>query len=183
MNKQDENGIEWRDVPGYEELYQVSSDGQVKRLAGERCHKERLLKPAQYRNGYTFVTLSKAGKTRSIQIHQLVCWAFVGEQGDFWVNHKNGIKDDNRLENLEYVTPGGNNRHAYDTGLRHRPLGSKNPRSKLTEDDVWMIRMAIAHCYEELGGIAGIAKVMEVSKTTIVEIKNGNSWSHLEVYP
>lgn len=180
MNKQGESGIEvWRDVPGYESVYQVSDRGSVKRLAGSpKCKSDRLLAPNYTMGGYLNISLSLGSKIRQIGVHQLVMWAFVGPQGSLWVHHKNGVKDDNRLENLKYVTPGQNTKHAYDSGLNQGPVGEKNGMAKLTEEDIYLIRLARNLCGEELTR-KDMAAYFEVSKTTITEIINGNSWRHL----
>lgn len=100
---------EWRKMPGYEEVYKVSSEGRVKNSYGH------ILKPETARNGYKRVTLYDRKK---FQVHRLVALAFIPNPEDKdVVNHKNGIKDDNRVENLEWCTWSENSRHAYAIGL------------------------------------------------------------------
>lgn len=186
MNKQAKpnggRGIEeWRDIPGYEGLYQVSDQGQVRRLAGTaKCKTTRILK-ASPRGGYLSVSLCMNGKPKGIEVHRLVTWAFLGKQGDWWVNHKDGDKRNNALSNLEYLTPGQNTKHAYDHGLQPSRRGSGNGYAKLTEDDVWAIRMITAHCLDDIGGRRVLPQMFGVSQTTITEIINGNLWGHVEI--
>jgi hypothetical protein len=186
MNRQkDGAGIEWRDIPGYEGIYQISSNGDVIRLAGSpKCKKTRPIKAFVSTGGYVVVALTRNSKPRSLGVHRLVCWAFLGEQGDLWVNHKNGVKTDNRLENLEYVTPAENAQHAYDMGLQPSRRGEANFHASLTEDKVWAIRMIAAHCLDGFpGGRKNLAKLFGISKTALANVLSGESWQHVEVYP
>lgn len=165
--------VEWRDIPGYEGLYQVSNDGQVKRLGGTaKCKQDRLLKLA-YNKGYAQVALCRDGKAVTKQVHTLVTLVFLGDPGDLWCNHKNGIKSDNRLENLEYVTPGENTKHAYDTGLHPKVYGEKHWTRKLTDEQANIIQLASSLVLEEVGGRKGLAKYFGVSLTTIQAIITG----------
>lgn len=185
MNEQKPPGMieEWRDIPGYESVYQVSDMGRVRRMAGSpKCHKTRILK-ASMRKDYLAVSLCVGGRSKGIEVHRLIAWAFIGEQGNLWVNHKDGNKLNTVLSNLEYMTPGENTKHAYDHGLQPSRKGSGNGQSKLTEDDVWAIRMVASHCLDLVGGRKWLREYYQVSQTTITEIINGNLWSHVGVYP
>lgn len=103
----------WRQIPGYEDVYDASSLGRVRRVGG------RVMKDSPYRNGYRKVQLWKNGQWKNFGVHQVVALAFIGLcELEQVVNHKNGQKADNRPENLEYVTRAGNNAHAYATGLK-----------------------------------------------------------------
>ena len=111
---------EWRDVVGYEGLYQVSSEGRVKSLerkvphcsGGERIKKERILKPGADRGGYLRVDLCDGGKSRMFSVHRLVCQAFHDNpENKLDVNHINENKTDNRACNLEWSTRKENCNH------------------------------------------------------------------------
>ena len=104
---------EWRDVVGYEGLYQVSDQGRVKSLerkiphwrGGERIQKERILKPIDDGRGYLRVDLYAGGKRKRFKVHRLVCQAFHENPGNKpQVNHINEDKTDNRACNLEWST-------------------------------------------------------------------------------
>lgn len=99
----------WKDVKGFEGHYQVSNLGRVK---GIKFVKERIIK-GNAPLGYPMVGLRKPGeKRRHIKIHRLVYSAFIGDiPNGMEINHKNGIRHDNRLENLECVTRRGNCQH------------------------------------------------------------------------
>lgn len=109
---------EWRDVVGYEGLYQVSSLGRVRSNHKGRWRNGRILRGGINSDGYACVILCRPGdRQRNVKVHRLVLWAFLGPPPDgYQVNHKNRIRSDNRLENLEYTTPGGNVKHGFDNG-------------------------------------------------------------------
>ena len=93
----------WKDVVGYESLYQVSNLGRVKSLHQK---KEKILSP-RLCNGYFLVALCLKNERKDIYIHQLVAMAFLNyipNEYEKVVNHINDIKTDNRLENLQVVT-------------------------------------------------------------------------------
>lgn len=105
--------IIWKDVPNYENEYQVSNTGLVK---GKKYN--RLLKPYNYQ-GYYRVSLCKQGKTKKVFIHRLVAQSFVPNSNNKpQVNHINGNKLTNTAVNLEWVTCSENHLHAYATGLK-----------------------------------------------------------------
>lgn len=103
-----------RDVPGYSP-YKVDRDGNVYGYKG-------LMKPRRKKDGYMAINLHVCGKMITRYVHVLVALAYLSKpEGErLEVNHKNGIKDDNRLENLEWTTPSENMRHAMSIPWRKR---------------------------------------------------------------
>lgn len=169
---------EWREVPGWEGFYAVSSIGRVKRLAGSpRCREDRILKPVPVRRGYDTVCFTRPGNYRIRKtIHSLVALAFHGfpPTNKHEVNHINGVKTDNRVENLEWLTRSENIKHAFDVGLKHGLTGSNSPSAKLTEKQVKEIIDLHA------GGtkICQLSKLFPVSEYAIREIVAGRSHKH-----
>lgn len=105
FSKMEEKEI-WKSILGYEGLYEVSDLGNVKSLKRKNRKKEKLLKSFTVK-GYFRVGLSKEGKTKAMQIHQLIAIAFLNHVPDghrLVVDHINNIKTDNRLENLQIIT-------------------------------------------------------------------------------
>lgn len=119
-----EDGV-WRDIKGYEGLYQISNLGNVRSLdrkirfnKGVSIKKGQLLKPVLTRKGYLKVELSKESKGKRFYVHRLVALHFIENSlNKPQVNHINGIKTDNRVENLEWCTNLENQRHAIKNGL------------------------------------------------------------------
>lgn len=117
----------WVGIKGYENMYQISNLGRVKSLERWVNHglsekqfvENKILKPRLYNNGYFFIVLCRDGKKKNSSIHRLVASAFIENIGNKeWVNHKNGIKIDNDVNNLEWVTSSENRIHAFTTGLQ-----------------------------------------------------------------
>lgn len=95
----------WKDIEGYEGLYQVSNQGNVKSLNHRGTGKERILSKTFDPNGYWMVGLRKDGKTKLRMVHRLVAEAFIPNHDNKpCVNHINTIRTDNRLENLCWAT-------------------------------------------------------------------------------
>jgi hypothetical protein len=102
----------WKDIPDYEGLYKVSDLGNVKSLISNR-----LLKPSPDRFGYVRFNAIKNKKSKTLRIHRLVMELFKPISTVMQVNHIDGNKLNNRLDNLEWCTDSENKKHAYKTGL------------------------------------------------------------------
>ena len=100
----------WKDISGYEGLYQISNLGNVKSLNYSRTGKERILKPGTDKDGYLLVTLYKNRNKRPFKIHRLVAKAFIpNPDNKSDVNHKDENKTNNCVDNLEWMTRMENN--------------------------------------------------------------------------
>lgn len=128
----------WKDIPGWEGCYQVSTTGKVKSLTRNitgRTNrtvrtKEIILKPRTCKRGYRHVVLYALNKGYFYTVHKLVMLAFVGPRPgkfphDFECNHKDGIKTNNNISNLEWITCSENRKHAYRLGLSLPPNKGK----------------------------------------------------------
>lgn len=130
----------WKDITGYENLYQVSNLGNIRTLCyGARNIRKsnivRLLKIGKNNVGYCKIELYKDGKTKMKYIHRLVAEAFIPNPDKKpAVNHIDGNKANNSVSNLEWVTPSENTKHAFRTRLLKPPManrhGKNNPLSK-----------------------------------------------------
>jgi hypothetical protein len=164
----------WKDIAGFEGLYQVSNLGNVKRLVSERVFEERLIGRSIDRYGYVKRVLSKDGKNNCFTEHRLVAMAFIDNPNNkATVNHKNGIKTDNRVENLEWCTNQENMKHAIETGLKDQK-GIKHHKCKLTEEQVLEIRK-IGFSQTR----TSLSKKYGVSRTNILGIIKGKFWKHI----
>lgn len=157
---------EWRSVVDFP-AYSVSSLGRVRReLSNQGGPAGRLVKGSPNNCGYLQVQFW-AGRTRRERIrlvHHLVMEAFVGQRPEgHVVNHKNGVKTDNRLVNLEYCTPAENSTHAAQV-LR---VG----RSKLGEGEAIAIRWMRAHCGTTHRALAAMFGVSQPAITHILTRK------------
>lgn len=162
----------WRNIDGYKELYQVSNLGNVRSF---KYNTSRILKERINRRGYCYINLCQNGKYKSCSIHRLVAIAFLGKS-DLTVNHKDGDKENNLLENLEWLTHKENLNHAKENGLI-KIFGEDNPNSKLTEDNVREIRKLYQ---EKKTKVRSLSFKYNVSKYAIRQIINGNSWKHVK---
>lgn len=122
----------WRDIEGYECLYQVSNLGRIKSLKfwsnvhKKYYEKETILKNKINKHGYEFVGLHKHNKTKNFSVHRLVAEAFIDNPKMYKeVNHIDGNKLNNNVENLEFTTRSENMLHAYKLGLKKAKVISK----------------------------------------------------------
>lgn len=144
-------GETWRDVPGYEGLYQVSDQGRVK-----NARSGHIRKPREKWDGYLQVNLSRNNRAQSMAVHRLVALAFLpNPESKPQINHINGKKTDNRAENLEWCTGSENQRHRFDVLKKRagnkKPIvctdtGRIYPSAKAAAEELGVQRSAISCC-------------------------------------
>lgn len=107
---------EWRDIKGYEGLYQISNLGRVKSLRDNHGnYREKILNPSN-RKGYLIVSLCRKGRKREFKVHRLVALHFIDNPNNYsQVNHKDENKENNRVDNLEWCTPKYNSNYGTRT--------------------------------------------------------------------
>ena len=183
LTMMESNVIEiWKDITGYESLYQVSNTGKVKSLErvsifnnSTGLKKERFLKDSSSSERYSKVKLSKNSIETPFLVHRLVAKAFLENPNNKKeVNHINGIKNDNRVENLEWATRSENTIHAFETKLKISQKGSEHGNAKLNEFQVLEIR--------EIGRskqLKEIADIYNVDKSLISLVLLRKAWKHI----
>ena len=185
----------WKNIKNYEGLYQVSSEGRVRRLdnyintgirhSEKRLHKGRILKQRLKNNGYLTVDLSKDQQVKTISVHKLVAVAFLGEpkDGRNEVNHINCNKQDNRLENLEWVTHKENQAHA-KTNDRFNPPNRKQvrcPQLNMTFNSSYeAAEYLVEHFFKGTKTVKNVACKIRSCINGYQTIAYGFNWEHLQ---
>lgn len=171
----------WKDIVGFETVYQVSNKGRIKRLESRcvakggstRRVKERILTPFpnKTRHNYLYINLNWEGITQ-FRVHRLVAKMFISNPNNLpEVNHLDGNKNNNCVNNLEWCTSSENKQHALRTGLKKKPL-SITYATVLTPVNVEDIRSELQK------GISGrsLAYKYNVSEGLISQIKHNKRW-------
>jgi len=162
---------EWRNIGGYEGLYQVSDIGRVRSVASGN-----IKALAKNSTGYYRADLWKDNAGRKVFIHRMVYAAFHGDiKKGLIINHKNGSPLDNRASNLEMCTHLENSQHAWRTGLTDN-RGEKHGLSKLKEVDVIFIR---ENLNKKEFNANFLAARFSVRPSTIRKVTARLSWKHV----
>lgn len=176
---------EWKNIEGYEGLYQVSSKARVKSLERKSKHhkggisilKERILKNTLSVFGYCVVTLCDKTKRKTFKVHRLFAKQFIpNPYNKPCINHIDGDKANNSTQNLEWCTYSENNYHAYRTKLRIPSFGSNSGMAKLNEKKVLLIKKS----HKEGVSNQIIGDKYHVSRRAISSIINGETWKHVK---
>lgn len=165
-------------------FYKVSNYGRVKSLERFVNHPEggvakkvgKILSQGVSKYGYLLVLLHFNGVKTNYRVHRLVAFCFLGAHSELnAVNHKDGNKSNNVVENLEWVTAKENSQHAVLNNLFKQPLGSNRPNSKISESDVVEILEMLQN------GVSSkeIANKFSIGVGQISSIKRNRTWKHV----
>ena len=171
----------WKEIgvmPNYEisNLGRVKSKGRVvARSNGSKMTiRERIIKTYINHNGYEVAVIQDGKKGKHFQVHRLVAEAFIDNNEDKpFVNHIDGVKTNNLISNLEWVTKSENEIHAYSTGLKSLK-GESHSQNKLTKSKVIEIRDNNHNLTHQ-----ALANKYNVSRSCITGIMNNRTWKHL----
>lgn len=173
----------WKPIKGFEGLYDVSSQGRIRSLQRTKKNKwggiievkERILANGLTPQGYINVLLYNSGTRTTFRAHRLVAEAFIPNTDNKpHVNHIDGNKVNNCVDNLEWCTIQENNIHAYSSGLKKGPVGAKNGGAKLTESQVKEIRIL-----RKDKTLSELASLFNVSFQLISNICLGKNWKSI----
>lgn len=179
-----QDGLEiWKSIACVEGFYQASNLGRIRRAErarGTRPFKVLKLRPVgrdwNRKNSYLVFMPSVRGEVshKLFYVHRVVYEAFFGEiPAGLQVNHKDGNKRNNRIDNLELLTPKQNMRHAGTNGLLR--IGERNRSTKLNADKVRLIRKLVGEKVSQ----TKIAKTFGVARSQIWLIMTGKTWKHV----
>lgn len=150
--------------------YEISDNGEIRNVNSGKTIKQFVGK-----DGYLRTQI--AGKTRTV--HRLVALTFIPtEDGKLFVNHKDGNKQNNCVDNLEWCTRSENMQHAYNHNLKERPIGTKNGRNKLSYEAVSFI-LENYKPKDSVYGAKALAKLFGVAPQTISAVVCGQNWKTL----
>lgn len=166
--------IKWKDIAGYEGVYAISSEGQV--WSYPKLGKPgRLRKIAIDGEGYKFIALQHNKVRTQPKLHRLLAEAFIPNPGHYpCVNHKDGVKLNNSLDNLEWCTYSYNIKHSFELGLSNQ-IGSRNAYSKLNENDVVQIKQLVRSGRTQ----KSVAEEFSISRAVVNGILKGVIWTHV----
>ena len=162
----------WKPAVGFDG-YEVSNLGNVRSFKRKT---PRILKPSLGCAGYLRVGLMLGDKQKTLLVHRLVAIAFIpNPDNKREVNHVDGNKFNNCVDNLTWTTPSENTKHAFDTGLAKVLRGVDNGRTNLTAEQVAEIRRLYVKGSSELGCNA-LAKKFGIGRTTVLRIVRGETF-------
>ena len=167
----------WKDIPGYEGLYQASSVGNIRSLNYHRQNIIKNMKPYVHKHGYLMVNLRKDNEGKGVLVHRLVALTFIPKsENKNYVDHIDSNKSNNTTTNLRWCTNQENVVWAYESGTMVGRKGIEHHNNKLTEENVREIKNLFNTtklCNFE------ISQMYNVGKNAISKIRCGTRWSHI----
>ena len=162
----------YKDIPGYEGIYSINEDGHIYSV-----YTNKIMKLTMNR-GYLVVALSLNGIRKQHKHHRLIMQSFrpISNSNELVVNHINGVRSDNRLENLEWCSVDYNNQHAIENKLNRG-------KNKLTDEQVIEIKKKISELQPNTIRFISnkICDLYGVSPRTIESIVTNKRWSHIHI--
>jgi hypothetical protein len=164
---------EWKIIDGFEGYYKISNQGEVYSIRSKR-----LIKIHNNMDGYPCINIYDKTSKRKLtykSVHRLVAMAFIPNPENYSdVNHKDGIKTNNKVNNLEWCTRKYNRNHAIKTGLARFATGEKNTFAKLKEKEVLLIREN-----KDNLNLTELTEKFKVHRDTIYLIIKRKTWKHI----
>lgn len=180
----------WKDIVGYENEYQINQFGEIRTLKDSpKLKKYDVLKPQiSKRNGYVYQMLYKNGKEKLLRVHRLVAMAFLPNPNNLpQVNHKDGNKQNNSVDNLEWCEQSYNMKHAFKTGLEKPSEKQKAAVRKTNEKKRKRVVRTMGDEKNEYESATVAARKNNVGISTICRYcnkkrmpKDGASWQYIE---
>lgn len=172
----------WKDIPNTDGFYQISNKGRVRSWHNNtntpgKSDDPLILKTSVHpRTGYELLNIRINGNKETFSVHRLVAKAFIpNPKNKPQTNHKDGIKTNNTVTNLEWATRSENQQHAFENGLKIMPKGEEHWSTSLTETDVIIMRKQYAsgdfYQYE-------LAEMYGICRTAVTQIINRKRWKH-----
>ena len=155
--------------------YELNEVGEIRNIVTGH-----ILKPQKLRSGYYSVRVKNGDSKLHIIIHKAMGYTYLDNPLNLpEINHKDGNKLNNQIENLEWVSSSRNQHHKYNTGLldKKKISGENNHAAKLTWEDIGCIRETYIP-FSRIYGAKALARRYNVSKTTILSILHGDAWKH-----
>ena len=169
----------WKPVDGYEELYEVSNLGRIRRLKFVNMYGSQdkiiILKPQKRKNGYIQIIFRDKERSSERLLHRVVAMAFLPKvDGKEFINHKDGNKANNRVDNLEWCTRSENMKHAYRSGLAVPSSKGKFGENSNSAKAVEMLDLN-GNVLKKFGSLIDAAKFVGVSRSSNICMccKNG----------
>jgi hypothetical protein len=166
----------WRTLPGFSK-YEFSSFGNVRSIDSTdsmgRLKRGKVLKLQNSSNGYVILTLSSDNAKKTFQVHRLIAMAFLPNDSNMpCVNHINGNKQDNKVQNLQWCSYSENNQHAFDSKLKLPTKQDGRPGTKLSLSKARLMR-ELARCGNEP---EALSKRFKVCKQIVKDVLANKRW-------
>jgi len=165
----------WLPLKSFSWPYEVSNKGRVRTLNYNKTKETKVMSLGINRGGYPFIVLRRMGKTVAKTVHSLVMEVWHGNRPEgLVINHKDGVKTNNKNENLEYVTISRNTKHSFEIGTQCNK-GINHSQAKMNDDTVRKIRLL------KSTGLSNreVSEELGISRGMVSNVSCGRNWSHV----